>query len=50
MIMQHVREIVLMDNVRRFQALEALSKWFLPSILQSIRAKHSQFSRDKVKK
>ncbi|KAJ8128638.1 hypothetical protein O1611_g4996 [Lasiodiplodia mahajangana] len=50
MIMQHVREIVLMDNVRRFQALAALSKWFLPSVLQSIRAKHTQFSREKVKK
>ncbi|KAI8627403.1 cytochrome P450 monooxygenase [Xylariaceae sp. FL1651] len=48
-ILQHVREVVLMDNIRRFRAFATLSEWFLPSIIMSIRAKHSQYSRDKVR-
>ncbi|KAI0516780.1 putative cytochrome P450 [Xylaria bambusicola] len=50
MILEHVREIVLMDNLRRFQILSVFSKWLLPSLLMSIRRKHTQYSRDKVAK
>ncbi|CAJ2506368.1 Uu.00g004980.m01.CDS01 [Anthostomella pinea] len=50
MILQHVQEITLVDNLRRFELLTGFSKWLLPSLFMSIRSKHSQYSRDQVKR
>ncbi|KAK9426646.1 putative Cytochrome P450 [Seiridium unicorne] len=50
MVLQHVADFVLMDNLRRFDVLKAFAKWLLPSLVMSVQAKHSQYSRDKVKR
>lgn len=50
MVLQHVAEMVLMDNLRRFAVLKVFVKWLLPSLVMSVRAKHVQYSRDKVRK
>ena len=50
MVLQHVADFVLMDNLRRFAVLKVFAKWLLPSLVMSVRAKHTQYSRDKVRK
>ncbi|KAI1206783.1 putative cytochrome P450 [Annulohypoxylon truncatum] len=49
LILTHLREIVLIDNLRRFRILAVLGKWLLPSLATKVRATHQQYSRDKVR-
>ncbi|OTA96863.1 hypothetical protein M434DRAFT_392544 [Hypoxylon sp. CO27-5] len=50
LILKHLREIVLVDNLRRFRLLAMLGKWLLPSLAMKVKATHQQYSRDKVKR
>ena len=50
MVLQHVADFVLMDNLRRFAVFKGFTKWLLPSLVMSVRAKHTQYSRDKVRR
>ncbi|KAI0883025.1 putative cytochrome P450 [Annulohypoxylon maeteangense] len=49
LILTHLREIVLVDNLRRFRLLAMLGKLLLPSLVTKVRATHQRYSRDKVK-
>ncbi|GAP84938.2 putative Cytochrome P450 [Rosellinia necatrix] len=48
-ILQHLKEITLMDNLRRFPFLLTIINLCLSPIVAPIREKHSQYSRDKVR-
>ncbi|KAL4746663.1 hypothetical protein BDW72DRAFT_207141 [Aspergillus terricola var. indicus] len=48
LILKHLLEITLVDNLRRYQLLATLGKWLLPSLTVQVRNKHSGFSRRKV--
>lgn len=50
LILNHLREVVLVDNLRRFRVLETLGKWLLPSLATKVRATHQRYSRDKVRR
>ncbi|KAI0538755.1 cytochrome protein [Xylaria digitata] len=50
LILEHLFEITLVDNLRRFPFLATLGKWILPSLTVSVREKHTGYSRDKVQK
>ncbi|KAI4861117.1 putative cytochrome P450 [Hypoxylon rubiginosum] len=50
LILKHLREIVLVDNLRRFRLLAMLGKWLLPSLAMKVKATHQQYSRDKVQR
>ncbi|KAI0146314.1 putative cytochrome P450 [Xylariaceae sp. FL1272] len=50
LVLQHVREITLMDNLRRFRLFSGLAEWILPSLILSVRAKHTKYTRAKVQK
>ncbi|KAI1091695.1 putative cytochrome P450 [Rostrohypoxylon terebratum] len=49
LILNHLREVVLVDNLRRFRILATLGKWMLPSLATKVRATHQRYSRDKVR-
>jgi hypothetical protein len=48
-ILSHLLEITLVDNLRRFGVLATLGRWLLPSLTVSVRNKHSNEARRKVK-
>ncbi|KAI2601919.1 putative cytochrome P450 [Hypoxylon sp. NC1633] len=50
LILTHLREIVLVDNLRRFRLLDILGRWLLPSLATKVKATHQQYSRDKVQR
>lgn len=50
MVLHHVREIVIMDNLRRFDVLKMFSQRLLPKLAMSVLAKHTQYTRDKVQR
>ncbi|KAI1409848.1 putative cytochrome P450 [Hypoxylon sp. FL1857] len=50
LILRHLREIVLVDNLRRFRLLATLGKWLLPSLAMKVKTTHQQYSRDKVRR
>ncbi|KAI1177519.1 cytochrome P450 [Nemania sp. FL0916] len=50
MVLHHVREIVIVDNLRRFCVLKLFSKRVLPKLAMSVLAKHTQYTRDKVQR
>ncbi len=50
MVLHHVREIVIMDNVRRFGILKLFSQKLLPKLAMSVLAKHTQYTRDKMQR
>ncbi|KAI0533247.1 cytochrome P450 [Xylaria digitata] len=50
MVLHHVREIVIMDNLRRFGIFKTFSKRLLPKLAMSVLAKHTQYTRDKVQR
>ncbi|KAK3321248.1 putative cytochrome P450 [Cercophora scortea] len=50
LILRHLREIVLVDNLRRFSLIAAVGSWLLPSLAMRVRAKHTRFSREKVQR
>ncbi|KAI1381281.1 putative cytochrome P450 [Hypoxylon crocopeplum] len=50
LVLQHVREITLMDNLRRFTFLSGFAKWILPSLIMSVRARHTGYTRAKVQR
>jgi hypothetical protein len=49
LILNHLLEITLVDNLRRFSALATLGKWLLPSLTVAVRNQHSNDARRKVK-
>ncbi|KAK1772874.1 cytochrome P450 [Phialemonium atrogriseum] len=49
LILGHLFEITVVDNLRRVQFLAALGRWLLPWLTVRVRKKHSMFSRAKVK-
>ncbi|KAL2829469.1 cytochrome P450 [Aspergillus cavernicola] len=48
LILDHLVEISLVDNLRRIGILAKLGRWFLPWLTTSVRNKHSGYSRAKV--
>ena len=50
LILKHLFEVTLVDNLRRLRALEGLGRWLLPSLTSAVREKHSMYSRAKVQK
>ncbi|KAI1358950.1 putative cytochrome P450 [Xylaria arbuscula] len=50
LVLQHVREITLMDNLRRFKILSGIAKWILSSLILSVRARHTKYTRAKVQR
>lgn len=50
MILNHLFEVVLVDNLRRVKVLALLGRWLLPSLTAGVREKHAMFSRAKVAK
>ncbi|KAL9072095.1 MAG: hypothetical protein Q9157_005221 [Trypethelium eluteriae] len=50
LILSHLFEITLVDNLRRFVVLATLGKWLLPSLTVSVRDKHSHEARRKIKR
>ncbi|KAI1355387.1 cytochrome protein [Xylaria sp. FL0043] len=50
LILEHLLEITLVDNLRRFPFLATLGKWILPSLTVKVRNKHTGYSRKKVQK
>ncbi|KAK3684172.1 cytochrome P450 [Podospora appendiculata] len=50
LILSHLREIVLVDNLRRFTLIASAGSWLLPSLAMRVRAKHTRFSREKVQR
>lgn len=49
LILSHLLEITLVDNLRRFSLLATLGKWLLPGLTISVRNQHSNDARRKVK-
>ncbi|KAF1829166.1 putative cytochrome P450 [Decorospora gaudefroyi] len=50
LILNHLLEITLVDNLRRFSALATLGKWLLPGLTVAVRNQHSNDARGKVKR
>ncbi|KAJ3568839.1 hypothetical protein NPX13_g6283 [Xylaria arbuscula] len=50
LVLQHVREITLVDNLRRFKILSGIAKRILPSLILSVRARHTKYTRAKVQR
>lgn len=50
LILKHLFEVTLVDNLRRVQALTILGRWLLPSLTSAVREEHSMYSRAKVQK
>jgi hypothetical protein len=50
LILSHLLEITIVDNLRRVRLLAALGKWCLPWLTVRVRDKHSMYSRAKVKR
>ncbi|KAI0454857.1 cytochrome protein [Xylaria acuta] len=50
LILDHLQEITLVDNLRRFPFLVTLGKLILPSLTVQVREKHTGYSRAKVQK
>lgn len=50
LILKHMFEITLVDNLRRVRVLDLLGRWLLPSLTSRVREKHSMFSREKVQR
>ncbi|KAI0474770.1 cytochrome protein [Xylaria cf. heliscus] len=50
LILDHLQEITLVDNLRRFKFLATLGKWIVPSLTVRVREKHTGYSRAKVQK
>jgi cytochrome P450 len=48
MVLHHMREIVIVDNLRRYGVLKIFSKKLLPKLVMSTLAKHTQYTREKV--
>ncbi|KAI4871132.1 cytochrome P450 [Hypoxylon rubiginosum] len=48
LIFEHLLEITLVDNLRRFILLATIGKWVLPWLTVRVRNKHSGYSRAKV--
>lgn len=39
-----------MDNLRRFKIISLLLEWILPSLIMSVRGRHTAYTRAKVRK
>ncbi|KAK3203030.1 hypothetical protein GRF29_154g1517365 [Pseudopithomyces chartarum] len=50
LILKHLLEITLVDNLRRFHLLATLGKWLLPRLTVAVRNQHSDGARRKVKR
>lgn len=50
MILSHLFEITLVDNLRRVKMLATLGRWCLPWLTVRVRDQHSNQSREKVKR
>ncbi|KAI1098801.1 cytochrome P450 [Jackrogersella minutella] len=50
LILNHLFEVTLVDNLRRIRVLATLVKWLLPSLTSAVREEHSMYSRAKVQK
>jgi cytochrome P450 len=50
LILEHLFEITLLDNLGRFPVLDNLSKYVFPWLTTRVRAKHQRYSRHKVQK
>ncbi|KAI8623346.1 cytochrome P450 monooxygenase [Xylariaceae sp. FL1651] len=50
LILEHLLEITLVDNLRRIPFLATLGRWILPSLTVQVREKHTGYSREKVEK
>ncbi|KAF2753069.1 putative cytochrome P450 [Pseudovirgaria hyperparasitica] len=50
LILEHLLEITLVDNLRRIKLLEILGRYLLPRLTVKIRKKHSGHSRAKVQR
>ncbi|KAI3322257.1 cytochrome P450 [Xylariaceae sp. AK1471] len=50
LILKHLFEVTMVDNLRRIKILEIVGKWLLPSLTSSVREEHSMYSRARVQK
>jgi hypothetical protein len=50
LILNHLFEVTMVDNLRRVEILAFLGRLLLPSLVAGVREKHSMFSRAKVQK
>ncbi|KAK3343535.1 cytochrome P450 monooxygenase [Lasiosphaeria hispida] len=50
LILSHLFEVTLVDNLRRVKLLATLGRWCLPWLTVRVRDQHSMYSRAKVKK
>lgn len=50
LVLNHLLEITVVDNLRRLSLLRVLGKLFVPSLAMRFRKKHSEYSREKVAK
>lgn len=50
LILKHLFEVTLVDNLRRIWILDILGRWLLPSLTSTVRNEHSKYSREKVQK
>jgi cytochrome P450 len=50
MVLHHVREIVVMDNLRRFGILNLVLQKLLPKLAMTVLDKHTQYTRAKVQR
>lgn len=50
LILKHLFEVTMVDNLRRVQVLASIARWLLPSITSAVRKEHSMYSRAKVQK
>ncbi|KAI0198463.1 cytochrome protein [Astrocystis sublimbata] len=50
LILEHLVEVMLVDNLRRFHLLATIGGWFLPSLTTRIRREHTEHSRTKVQR
>lgn len=50
LILDHMVEVTLLDNLRRLPLLSVLSRYFLAPITARVRRKHAAYSRAKVQK
>ncbi|KAK4210068.1 cytochrome P450 [Rhypophila decipiens] len=50
LILKHLFEVTLVDNLRRIKLLHFLGTWLLPSLTEGVREQHAGYSRQKVQK
>ncbi|KAK3301905.1 putative cytochrome P450 [Chaetomium strumarium] len=50
LILKHLFEVTMVDNLRRFKVLAVLGRVLLPSLVSGVREEHSMYSRAKVQK